>query len=46
MIIDVLALTHESKEGSVGPPIIYLGGEIKEYQVPSGKLHYSMSSTQ
>ena len=30
----------------MGAPTIYLGVEIKNYQVGNGKEHYSMSSTQ
>ena len=45
-IMDDLAMTCNLKEGSVGEPTIYLGAEIKKYQVKSGKEHYSMSSTQ
>ena len=46
VIMDVLALNYELKEGLVGPLTIYLGGKIKKYQVTSGKLHCSMSNTQ
>ena len=42
-IMDDLALTYDLKEGS---PTIYLGSEIKKYQVGNGKEHYSVSSTQ
>jgi hypothetical protein len=44
-VMDALALTYDLKDGSVGPPTIYLGAEIKKYQVKSGKSHWSMSST-
>ena len=44
--MDVLVLTYEFKEGLVVRPKIYLGGEIKKYQVQSGKSNYIMSSTQ
>ena len=43
--MDTLALTYDLKDGSVGPQTIYLGAEIKKYQVKSGKSHWSMSST-
>ena len=33
VIMDVLVLTYELKEGLVVQPTIYLGGEIKKYQV-------------
>ena len=46
LIMDELALTYDLKEVSVGPPNIYLGDEIKKYQVRSGKSHWSMSITQ
>ena len=39
MIIDALALTYDLKYGSVGPPKIYFGAEIKKYQVRSGKSY-------
>ena len=42
--MEYLALTYDLKAGSVGEPTIYLGAEIKKYQVKSGKEHYSMSS--
>ena len=45
-IMDALSLTYDLKPGSVGAPTIYLGAEIKKYQVANGKEHYSMSSTQ
>ena len=44
--MDALTLTYYLKDGSVGPPKIYMGAEIKKYQVRSGKSHWSMSSTQ
>ena len=44
-ILDALALMYDLKEGSVGPPMIYLGAEINKYQVKSGKEHYRISST-
>ena len=43
-IMDNLAMSYDLKEGSVREPRIYLGEEIKKYQVISGKEHYSMSS--
>ncbi len=43
--MDTLGATYDLKEGSVGPPTIYLGAKIKKYQVKSGKSHWSMSST-
>ena len=36
-IMDDLALTYDLKEGSVRAPTIYLGAEIKKYQVGNGK---------
>ena len=39
-------LTYDLEEGLVGAQTIYLGAEIKKYQVGNGKEHYSMSSTQ
>ena len=36
-IMDDLALTSDLKEGSVGAPTIYLGADIKKYQVGNGK---------
>ena len=36
-IMDDLALTYDFKEGSVGASNIYLGAEIKKYQVGNGK---------
>ena len=43
--MDALSLTYDLKEGSVGTPTIYLGAEIKKYQVASGKEHYSILIT-
>ena len=45
-IMDDLALTYDFREGSVGLPTIYLGEEIKKYQVRNDKEHYCMSSMQ
>ena len=36
-IMDDLALTYDLKEVSVGAPTIYLGAEIKKYQVGNSK---------
>ena len=44
--MDDLVLTYDLEEGLVGAQTIYLGAEIKKYQVGNGKEHYSMSSTQ
>ena len=44
--MDSLGLTHDLKGGLVGPPKIYLGAEIKNYQVRSGKSHPSTPITQ
>ena len=46
LIIYVLALSYDIKDGSVGPPTIYLGVEINKYQVKSGKSHWITLSTQ
>ena len=46
LIIDALDLTYDLKDRLVGPPDIYLGPEMKKYQVSSGKSHWGMSSTQ
>ena len=32
-VMDALALSYDLKEGSMGPPTIYLGAEISKYQV-------------
>ena len=44
--MDVLNLLYDMKYGSAGPPKIYLGDDIKKYQVNSGKSHWSMSNIQ
>ena len=46
LIINVIALKYDMKDGSVGPPKIYLGTEINTYHIKSGKSHWSMSITQ
>ena len=43
--IHALYLTYALKDGLVGLPKIYLGSDIKKYQVRSGKSHWRMSST-
>ena len=45
LIMDALALEYDMKDVSVGPPNIYLGDEIKKYQVRSGKSHWIMTIT-
>ena len=46
LIMDTLYLTYDMKDELVGPPMIYLGAEIKKYQVKSSKSHQRMSSKQ
>ena len=46
LIMDALDLTYNLKDGSVVTPKIYLGTEIKKYQVGNGKSHWGISSTQ
>jgi hypothetical protein len=47
-LIEMLRKTYKLKEGSVGPPTVYLGAEIKPYYLPDsdepGKARWSMSS--
>ena len=44
-IMDNIVMPNNLKEGLVVEPTLYLGAEIKNYQVKSGKEDYSMSST-
>ena len=44
--MEAFSITYDLKPGSVGSPTIYLGAEIKKYQVANRKEHYSMLSTQ
>ena len=44
LIMDTLALTYDLKDGSLGPPKIYLSNEIKKYQVRTVKYHWKMPS--
>ena len=44
--MDALDFTYDLKYGLVGPKNIYLGNEIKKYQVRSGKYHWRMSGTE
>ena len=44
LIMDVLSLTFDMKDGSVGPQTVYLGAEIKKYQVKIGKSYWSTAS--
>ena len=46
LITDALSLAYYMKDGSVGPPKIYLCSEINKYMVMSGKSHCSMVFTQ
>ena len=46
LIMDVLVLTYDMNDGSLGPPNIYLWDQIKKYQARSGKYRWSMSITQ
>ena len=46
LIMDTLALAYDLKGGPVVLPKIYLGTEMKKYQVGSGKSHWNISSTQ
>ena len=39
MVMYVLALTYDLKDGLVGPPDFYLVPEMKKYHVRSGKYH-------
>ena len=46
VIMDALYFKYDMKDVSEVPPKIYLGNEIKNYQVRSGKYHWGISSTQ
>ena len=39
LIMNAPDFMYDLKDGSMGPPTIYLGAEIKKYQVKSGKSH-------
>ena len=43
--MDALILTYDMKYESVGIPKIYLGTEIKKYQIRISKYYWSMLST-
>ena len=46
LIMDVMDLAYDIKDGLVVLPNIYLGAEIKKSQVKSGKSNWSILSTQ
>ena len=43
--MDDLGKSYELKEGSVGPPNIYLGAELQRFQLRDGREAWSMSSS-
>ena len=45
LVMGVLALMYDMKDGLAGPPKIYLGTEIKKYQFNSFKSHWVITST-
>ena len=46
LIMDTLDLSYDMKELLLELPKIYLGAEIKKYQVRSGKYHWIMLNIQ
>ena len=44
--MDALAELYELKAGSVGEPTQYLGANIEKFQLPDGRVVWSLSSRQ
>lgn len=45
-IMDVLAMSYDLKEDSMGPPSIYLGAGVEKYQLDDGTMAWSVTSQQ